>query len=172
MSKISKTLCVRHAITLLVCAARLTQLVLVVGLALAIDGPAQAATFAVDDTRSTVQDASLPMQWRSLSPAQGDHQVQGVTRVQLKLDTRQWVGQVGRIYMTLPAQASSTLQARWRTQGPLVSGQLSSGQRGLVWSGVVPAGLLEDVLTVTIQTDGRHLSSAQLLRFSFEIDVP
>ena len=152
--------------------ARLSLLVLVVGLALALDGPAQAATFAVDDSRSTVQDASLPMQWRSISPAQGDHQVQGVTRVQLKLDTRQWVGQFGRIYMTLPAQPSAVLQARWRTQGPLLSGQLSSGQRGLIWSGVIATGLLEDVLTVTMQTDGRLLSSTQLLRFSFEIDVP
>ena len=150
----------------------LSLLVLVVGLALVFDSPAQAASFPVDDSRSTVQDASLPMQWRSLSPAQGDHQVQGVTRVQLKLDTRQWIGQFGRIYMSLPAQASSTLQARWRTQGPLLSGQLTSGQRGLIWSGVIASGLLEDVLTVSIQTDGRLLSSAQLLRFSFEIDLP
>ena len=172
MSKSSKTHCGRHVIILLECATRLSQLVLVVGLALALDGPAQAATFAVDDSRSTVLDASLPMQWRSISPARGDHQVQGVTRVQLKLDTRQWVGQFGRIYMSLPAQPSSQLQASWRTQGPLLSGQLSSGQRGLIWSGVIASGLLEDVLTVTIQTDGRLLSSAQLLRFSFEIDLP
>lgn len=150
----------------------LSLLVLVVGLALVFDSPAQAASFPVDDSRSTVLDASLPMQWRSISPARGDHQVQGVTRVQLKLDTRQWVGQFGRIYMSLPAQPSSQLQASWRTQGPLLSGQLNSGQWGLIWSGVIASGLLEDVLTVTIQTDGRHLSSAQLLRFSFEIDLP
>ena len=169
MTKISTTRQGHRGLTRLV---GVCLLVLVVGLALALDSPAQAATFSVDDSRSTVQDNSLPMQWRSISPARGDHQVQGVTRVQLKLDTRQWVGQFGRIYMTLPAQPSATLQARWRTQGPLLSGQLTSGQRGLVWSGVIASGGLEDVLTVTIQTDGRHLSSAQLLRFSFEIDLP
>ena len=151
---------------------RLGLLVLVVGLTLALDAPALAASFPVDDSRSTVQDSNLPMQWRSISPAQGDHQVQGVTRVQLKLDTRQWLGQFGRIYMSLPAQPSAMVQARWRTQGPLLSGELSSGQRGLIWSGVIASGLLEDVLTVTIQTDGRLLSSGQLLRFSFEIDLP
>ena len=42
---------------------RLNLLVLVVGLVLALDNPAQAATFPVDDSRSTVQDSSLPMQW-------------------------------------------------------------------------------------------------------------
>ena len=172
MTTISTTRHWHRAFTRLAHVARLSLLVLVVGLALALDNPAQAASFPVDDSRSTVQDGSLPMQWRSISPARGDHQVQGVTRVQLKLDTRQWVGQFGRIYMSLPAQPSSQLQASWRTQGPLLSGQLSSGQRGLIWSGVIASAMLEDVLTVTIQTDGRLLSSAQLLRFSFEIDLP
>jgi hypothetical protein len=134
--------------------------------------PAFAATFLVDDSKSTVQDANLPMQWRSLSPAQGDHLVQGVTRVQVRLDTRTWAGKFGRIYMALPAQPNGTVQARWQTLGPLISGQLNSAQRGLVWSGVLPGATLEDVMTVTIQTDGRLLSTAQMLRFYFEIDVP
>lgn len=141
-------------------------------LAVQLAGPAGAATFLVDDSQSTVLDANLPLQWRSLSPAGSDHQVQGVTRVQVKLDTRAWVGKSVRMYMALPAQAGGAVQARWQALGPLLSGQLSSGQRGLVWSGVVPSAILEDVLTVTIQTDGRLLSSAQLLRFYFEVDVP
>lgn len=147
-------------------------LIIVVGLSAAFQSPAAAVTFPVDDSRSTVLDSSLPMQWRSLSPSRGDHQVQGITRVQIKLDTRNWVGQFGRIYMALPAQPGAQVQANWRTQGPLLSGQLNSGQRGLIWSGLIPAASLDDVLTVTVQTDGRSLSSAQLLRFFFEIDLP
>jgi hypothetical protein len=133
---------------------------------------AGAATFQVDDSRSVVLNTNLPMQWRSLSPASGDHWVLGVTRVQTKLDTRPWAGQFGKIFMTLPAQPSGQVQVRWETQGPFVSGQLVSGQRGLVWSGTMPAGLLEDLMTVTIQTDGRLLSATQLLRFNFEVDLP
>jgi hypothetical protein len=41
-----------------------------------------------------------------------------------------------------------------------------------VWTGIVPTTLLEDVLTVTVLTDGRLLSTAQLLRFYFEMDLP
>jgi hypothetical protein len=37
---------------------------------------------------------------------------------------------------------------------------------------VVPGALLEDVMTVAVQTDGRFLSAPQLLRFYFEVDVP
>lgn len=132
----------------------------------------QAATFLVDDSKSTVINANLPLQWRSLSPSSGDHAVTGVTRVQIKLDTRQWAGKYGKIFMSLPAQPNGTVQANWQVQGPLLGGQLSSGQRGLVWAGVVPGPTLEDVMTVTVQTDGRLLSSAQILRFFFEIDVP
>jgi hypothetical protein len=141
-------------------------------LCLGLPGLSQAATFLVDDSQSQVMDANMPMQWRSLSPSKGDHQVVGTTRVQVKLDTRTWVGKFVRIYMALPAQPGSTVLAKWQVQGPMIAGQLNSGQRGLVWSGVVPSALLEDVMTVTVQTDGRFLSAPQLLRFYFEVDVP
>lgn len=134
--------------------------------------PAISATFLVDDSRSTVQDGNLAMQWRTLSPASGDHIVQGLTRVQVRLDTRAWVGKSGRIYMALPAQPGGSISAIWQTQGTLLAGQLQSGQRGLVWSGVIPGPQLEDVMTVTVQTDGRLLANTQILRFYFEIDVP
>ncbi len=134
--------------------------------------PSFAATFSVDDSQSQVLDSNLSMRWRSLSPARGDHMVEGVTRVQIKLDTRAWAGKAVRLYMALPAQPNSNVLAIWKTQGLLLNGQINTGQRGLVWSGVVPSALMEDVMTVTVQTDGRLLSSPQLLRFYFEVDVP
>jgi hypothetical protein len=134
--------------------------------------PAWAATFIVDDSASQVLEPNLGMQWRSLAPAQGDHAVQGQTRVRVRLDTRAWQGQSAKIYMALPPQPSAAVQASWQAQGPLQAGQLRSGSRGLVWAGVVPGALLEDTLTVTIQTDGRFLSAPQALRFYFEIELP
>lgn len=133
---------------------------------------AGAATFLVDDAQSQVLDNQLPMRWRSLVPSSGDHQVEGVTRVQIRLDTRAWVGKPARIYMALPAQPNGTVLAKWRAQGSFINGQINSGQRGLVWSGIVASALMEDVLTVTVQTDGRLLSAPQLLRFYFELDLP
>lgn len=132
----------------------------------------RAETYLVDDSLSQVLAPNTQMQWRSVSPASGDHQVEGLTRVQVKLDTRAWVGKVVRIYMALPAQPSGSVTATWKTQGVMLPGQLNSGQRGSVWSGAIPGALLEDVLTVTIQTDGRLLTAAQSLRFYFELDAP
>jgi hypothetical protein len=135
--------------------------------------PVQAATFQVDDSRSTVLDHSLSLQWRNLSPSKGDHIVQGVTRVQVKLDTSAWVGKQARIFMALSQQPHGQVSAEWQTeQSQLLAGNVVSGQRGLVWSGVVPRALMEDVMTVTIRTDGRLLAQPQALRFSFEIELP
>jgi hypothetical protein len=134
--------------------------------------PVTAATFMVDDSQSAVLNPNLALQWRSITPSGGDHVVQGSTRVQIKLDVRPWAGKPAHIYMTLPAQPNGVVTANWQFQGPLLSGQLSSGSRGLVWTGVLPAALLEDVMVVTIQTDGRLLNAAQQLRFNFEIDLP
>lgn len=134
---------------------------------------ANAATFLLDDSQSQVPDPQVPLQWRSLSPAKGDHQVLGQTRVHIKLDTRNWVGQQVRIFMALPAQPGSTVQANWTVQNQtLQAGQLISGQRSLVWAGVIRQPMLDDVMTVVIQTDGRFLAAAQQLRFYFEVDVP
>jgi hypothetical protein len=141
---------------------------------LASTGVFAKGSFAVSDAQSQVLDVQMPLKWRALSPSQGDHRVQGVTQVRVKLDTQPWRGQTGRIYMALAPQAGSTITAHWSARNAvLLGGQLSSaGQRGLVWSGVVPGDLLDDVLTVTIEADGRLLSSPQFLRFYFEIDVP
>ncbi|MEN9537986.1 MAG: hypothetical protein RLZZ126_221 [Pseudomonadota bacterium] len=143
-----------------------------VGLGCVFTSLAGAATFMVDDSQSTVLDAHLPLQWRSLSPSGGDHIVQGATRVQIRLDTSAWVGRPARIYMVLAPQPNGLVTAQWQTQGALLPGSVTSGQRGLVWSGVVPATRMEDVMAVVIRADGRLVSSAQLLRFHFEIDLP
>ena len=143
----------------------------VCGLWLAASG--NAATFTVDDSQSQVLDGNMPMRWRSVSPARGDHIVQGTTRVQVRLNTAAWIGKSVRIYMALPAQPHGNVLAAWQTQSNvLLNGQLNAGQRGLVWSGVVPSALIEDTMVVNVQTDGRLLAAAQALRFYFEVDVP
>jgi hypothetical protein len=133
---------------------------------------AQATTVRLDDSQSQVLQPQLGLQWRSISPAQGDHQVVGGTRVQIRLNTLAIMGQTGRIFMALPAQPGSSVQVNWQTQGLLLNGQLISGSRTLVWQGKITAAVLEDVLSINLQTDGRFLQSQQALRFHFEWDVP
>jgi hypothetical protein len=133
---------------------------------------AQATTVLLDDSQSQVLDPQLSLQWRSISPSKGDHQAVGSTRVQIRLNTQAHIGKTGRIYMALPAQAGAVMNVQWQTQGTFINGQVLSGSRALVWQGRITQALLEDVMSISLQTDGRLLQSQQTLRFHFELDVP
>lgn len=129
-------------------------------------------TYRVDDSASQVLASNVRMKWDSIAPRSGENPtVSGDVGILVRLDTSPWVGRQGRIYMMLPAQASGEITATWSSQGRLMPGVLRSGERTLVYAGLLPAGLLEDTLRLTLQADGGKLVRAEQLNFSFEIDV-
>ena len=134
--------------------------------------PAFAVTYPVDDSGSQVLDNSLRMKWDSVVPQSAQQSgVTGVTTVLLRLDTTQWKGRQGRIYMTLPTQPTGMVTATWTTRGPLLPGALRAGERTLVYAGALSGDTLEDTMRLVVQTDGRRLVRSEQLRFSFEIDL-
>ncbi|MEH6414659.1 hypothetical protein [Pseudomonas sp. CGJS7] len=133
---------------------------------------APAATHRVDDTGSVVLAPNVQMRWDSPLPGGGAGSgVTGVLDVALRLNVAAWRGRVGRIYMSLPASPSGSLNVAWTAQGRLLSGQLRAGERGLVYSGLIPDAALEDRLRLTLHTDGQRLQRAETLNFTFEIDL-
>lgn len=135
-------------------------------------GTAAAETFPVDDSRSQVLDNNIRMQWESVAPGRGrSTNVVGQTTVLLRLDVAPWRGRSGRIFMLLPARAESPIEARWTTRGYLQPGLLRSGERALVFAGVITADQVEDTLVLRITTDGERLERDETLQFSFEIEV-
>lgn len=146
-------------------------LVAVVCLAGALPAHAQ-QTYRVDDSASQVLDNNVRMKWDSIAPRPGESPtVSGDVGILVRLDTSPWAARQGRIYMMLPAQASGEITATWSSQGRLIPGVLRSGERTLVYSGLLPAGLLEDTLHLTLQADGGKLVRAEQLSFTFEVDV-
>jgi hypothetical protein len=144
----------------------------VLALALAVGGATQAQTFRVDDSKSQVLDTQVRMQWESVAPGPGrSATVVGQTTVLVRLDVAEWQGLVGRIFMRLPARPDGAVEVRWTTRGRLQPGSLRSGERAMVFSGVVPAALLEDTLVIRLSTDGESLDREEALEFSFEIEV-
>jgi hypothetical protein len=137
-------------------------------LAAAMPFAAGAATFAVDDSASRVEMLS-PM--RGAASTIGRPEVDNHVRVDAVLDVRPWVGRSGRIYLVLPPQPLASLRMQWRTHGRLRPGQLTGGQRALVYEGPIDAPLLQDRMDFTVQVDGRELASAQRLNLSFEIEL-
>ncbi len=134
--------------------------------------PAIAATYPVDDSASQVLDSTLRMRWDSVTPQPGAQTgVTGITTVLVRLDVAPWKGRQGRIYLVLPAQPAGAISASWTARGPLLPGALRSGERTLVYAGVLESERIEDTLRLVIQADGRKLVRSEQLRFSFEIDL-
>lgn len=138
---------------------------------LLIGTPAAAETFRVDDSATVVEGGPVRMKWDDLVPRSGaSSQMTGHLTVRARLDVSPWAGRTARIYLSLPANAVTPVQALWTTRGRMLPGALRSGERALVYAGPVPAGLLEDTLQMTLTADGRRLSRDEQLEFAFEID--
>jgi hypothetical protein len=140
--------------------------------ALFASSPSIAATFRVDDSLTLPSETSTPMKWRSLAPNRvaGDA-VDGSSILTIRLNTAPWLNRTGKIYMALPEQPIGQVTAEWTTQGKLLPGQLTSGNRTLVFAGPVRASLIEDTIVLRVSADGRRLVAPQRLQFHFEIDV-
>lgn len=150
-------------------ALRLTVLVALVAV---VAAPAVANPYRLDDSLSHTVPPSVQMQWRPMPPGQSDAGgMEAWLRVNVRINTRDWVGRSGRVYMVLPRDQASTIEAVWTTQGRLQPGRLVSGERTLVYAGQLPGATLDDQLLVRLRSGPDWQSSSRRLNFHFELDV-
>jgi hypothetical protein len=142
-------------------------------IALSMALPAGATTtYRVDDSLTLPHESNQAMKWRSLAPSRAaGNSVEGTSVITIRLDTSPWLNRPGKIYMALPEQPIGPVTAEWTTQGRLLPGSLISGNRTLVYSGIIKSNMMEDTIALKITADGGRLVSAQRLQFYFEIDV-
>ena len=146
-----------------------SSLVFVVSLALS--GPAHANPHRLDDSLSHTVPANAQMQWRPQTSADPNAGVQASVRVNVRIDTSDWVGRTGRVYMVLPRDEASTMEAEWTTNGTLLPGRLVSGERTLVYAGRITGSTLQDQMQVRLRSPPDWQSSSRRLTFYFELDV-
>lgn len=140
---------------------------LVLGNTLALANPHR-----LDDSLSHTVPANLQMQWRPLAAGQSDAGgMEAWLRVNIRIDTRDWVGRSGRVYMVLARDQASSIEAVWTTQGRLTAGRLVSGERALVYAGILPGATLEDQLLVRLRSGPDWQSNSRRLNFHFELDA-
>jgi hypothetical protein len=134
---------------------------------------AAAGTVRLDDSGSYALQPSAQMQWRSAFAKSGRRtSTEALVQVHIHIDTRAYAGQQGRIYMVLPLDGDTPLTAEWQTQGRLLPGRVTSGERALVFTGPLPNSALEDELVVRLRSDGEWSSNTRRLNFHFEMDTP
>lgn len=141
------------------------------GLCALLASPAWASPHRLDDSQSHAVPPTVQMQWRPLAPGQGDTGMEAWVRVNVRIATRAWLGRSGRIYMVLPRDQSTALEASWTTQGRLLAGRLVSGERTLVWAGTITSDTLQDQLLVRLRTASDWGGSSRRLTFHFEFDT-
>ena len=141
------------------------------GLCALVAGQAWASPYRLDDSQSHVVPPNVQMQWRAVAPGQGDTGMEAWVRVNVRIATREWQGRSGRVYMVLPRDQSATLEAVWTTQGRLLAGRLVTGDRTLVWAGVIASDTLEDQLLVRLRAASDWGTSSRRLNFHFELDT-
>lgn len=133
---------------------------------------AHAAAFRIDETGTVVSDPVINMKWRTHSAGRVlDNTVEATLRVDVRLNLAPWINRQSRIYMVLAPVNSDRVRARWTTQGRLLPGTLSSGERTLVFQGPAAPATLNESLLLTLETDGQRLTQQQTLNFYFEIEV-
>lgn len=144
-----------------------------VALSLLFAAAAQAETHRLDDSLSQVFPPVAEWAWEPGSLRSGTTRMHMQVRVNARIDTKAWAGRQARIYMVLPADAGAPVTAEWDTQGRLLGGRLVSGERALVFSGIVPGPWLEDTMRVRLTSDNRFArESGNRFAFHFELDTP
>lgn len=135
-------------------------------------GTAWANPHRLDDSLSHTVPPNVKMQWLPLkSGQQYAGGMEAWVRVNIRIDTRNWMGRSGRIYMVLPRDEASNIEAVWTTQGRLQPGRLVSGERTLVFAGTIPGATLEDQMQVRLRSNADWSSNSRRLNFHFELDA-
>ena len=148
--------------------ARRTAAALLLALAA---GAASAETHRLDDSLSHTVPPNVQMQWLPQTRADQDGGMEAWVRVNIHIDTRDWIGRSGRVYMVLPRDETSTLEAVWTTDGKLLAGRLVSGERALVYAGNITSNALRDQMLVRLRSGPDWQSNSRRLNFHFELDT-
>ena len=126
----------------------------------------------LDDSLSHTVPPNVQMQWLPLTPGQSHAGgMEAWVRVNIRIDTREWMGRSGRVYMVLQRDQASNIEAVWTTQGRLQPGRLVSSERPLVYAGTIPGAPLEDQMHVRLRSNADWTSNSRRLNFHFELDV-
>lgn len=124
----------------------------------------------LDDSATSVEQAPPRMEWLPPRPGTPADMLTTQLVVNVRIDTRQWVGRQARVYMVLPPDESPPLALSWTSNGRLLPGQLASGERALVYVGPIDAPLLQDRLTIQVMARANWLGSSRRLTVHFECE--
>jgi hypothetical protein len=142
----------------------------------------QLAAARLDDSLSPRQQHDLDLAWKhsgntdSLSEQEFNSVIAHARNVDTRLDTSRYLGSQARIYLELPVLVRgltqpSGLQLSWTTNGLFNAGQLTTGNRQLIFEGLITDSVMRDIFNFTFELDARYLTQSLRLEPVYEIEI-
>ena len=122
----------------------------------------------LDDSLSTRQQFDVDLVWKerhnteNLDTRELNALIAQARDVEIRLNTAPYIGQRGRIYITLPLNIrgtadSSALRMSWTTNGLFSNGSLTAGNRVRLFEGEITERVMTDVFDITFEIDARQV---------------
>ncbi|NOR40959.1 MAG: hypothetical protein GQ537_07100 [Gammaproteobacteria bacterium] len=137
----------------------------------------------LNDSLSPRQQINLQLDWKtsSIDPDKLDqHEIHRViahtSNVDTRLDTSKYLGKEVRIYLALPILVRGLsnpqgMNFSWTTNGLFLDGQLTPGNRQLIFEGHVTSPVMIDNFHFTFELDARDLTQTLRLEPVYEIET-
>ena len=137
----------------------------------------------LDDSLSPQQQINLQLDWKtsSIDPDKLDqdviHRVIAHARnVDTRLDTSKYLGMEVRIYLSLPILIRGLANPQgmnfsWTTNGLFLDGQLTPGNRQLIFEGEVTSPVMIDNFHFTFELDARYLTQTMRLEPVYDLEI-
>ena len=136
----------------------------------------------LDDSLSPQQQFDIDLVWKQqhntedLDTRELNALIARAQHIEVRLNTAPYVGQRGRIFITLPlsirgAADSSALRMSWTTNGLFASGSLTAGNRVKLFEGEITDRVMTDVFDMTFEIDARQVFSNLRLEPVYDIEI-
>lgn len=153
-----------------------TALLLLMCLSAALPASAE----RLDDSLSTQQQFDLDLNWKQQRNTENlnERELNALTarahRVEIRLNTKPYIGKRGKIFISLPIDIrgtgdSTALRMSWATNGVFSNGSITAGNRAKLFEGEISDTVMGDVFDITFDIDARQVYNN--LRFQPVFDI-
>jgi len=154
-----------------------SRLLLLAGL---LAGPLQAER--LDDSLSPQQQINIELDWKhqdagdELDEKEFNSVIAHARNVDTRLDTTDYVDTMARIFLELPIQVRGLnnpqrLAVSWTTNGLFQDGEVTPGNRRLIFEGKIATPVMRDIFNFTFEVDARFLTQSLRLEPIYEIEI-
>ena len=153
-----------------------TALLLLMCLSAALPASAE----RLDDSLSTQQQFDLDLNWKQQRNTENlnERELNALSarahRVEIRLNTKPYIGKRGKIFISLPIDIrgtgdSTALRMSWTTNGVFSNGSITAGNRAKLFEGEISDAVMGDVFDITFDIDARQVYNN--LRFQPVFDI-